>query len=156
MEELQDTHLLKKITASSSAVSRRLSGLLIVIGLILLTLGIATGYFFNQKAGNFTQVGEKESRQEANGSDKKSQIYGSADEKVFRDVAEGLLEKGGLDGEGSHKLIRPGGESQTAYLTSSTLDLDQFVGRKVKVWGETYRAQKAGWFMDVGRVEVLE
>lgn len=156
MEELQDTHILNKITTSAQVVSRRLSGLPIVIGLILLTFGIATGYFFNQKAGSITQVGEKESKTGVSGSVKESRVYGSADEKAFRDVTEGLLEKGGLDGEGSHKLIRPGGESQTAYLTSSTLNLDQFVGRKVKVWGETFRAQKAGWFMDVGRVEILE
>jgi len=34
--------------------------------------------------------------------------------------------------------------------------LDQFVGRKIQIWGETYKAQKAGWLMDVGRVKILE
>jgi len=66
------------------------------------------------------------------------------------------LEKNGLDGEGTHRLIREGGPSQTAYVTSSTLDLDQFAGRKVQVWGETFRAQKAGWLMDIGRLKILE
>ena len=68
---------------------------------------------------------------------------------------EGNLESGGINGEGTHKLIRPGGDSQTVYLTSSVLDLNQFVGKKVKVWGQTFSAKKAGWLMDVGRVEVL-
>ncbi len=68
----------------------------------------------------------------------------------------GTLEKGGIDGEGTHKLIREGGESQTAYLTSSIIDLDPLVGKKVQVWGETFKGQKAGWLMDVGRVKVLE
>jgi len=67
-----------------------------------------------------------------------------------------MLEQGGIEGEGSHKLTREGGESQTLYLTSTVVDLEQFVGRKVQVWGETFAAQKAGWLMDVGRVKVLE
>jgi len=75
---------------------------------------------------------------------------------TFSDTAEGVLEKGGINGEGSHKLIRPGGDSQTVYLTSSVVDLDELVGHKVAVWGETFAAQKAGWLMDVGRVKVLE
>ena len=64
--------------------------------------------------------------------------------------------RGGVDGEGSHHLVRPGGESQNVYLTSSIIDLDQFVGRSVKIWGATFEAQQAGWLMDVGRLQVLE
>lgn len=82
-------------------------------------------------------------------------VVGSADAKTFKDSAQGELESGGIDGEGTHKLIRPGGDSQTVVLTSSVLDLSQFEGKRVKVWGETFAAQKAGWLMDVGKVEVL-
>ena len=82
-------------------------------------------------------------------------VGGLPAEKVLRDSAEGTLEGGGIDGEGTHKLIRPGGVSQTVYLTSSLLDLEQYVGKKVKVWGETFAAKKAGWLMDVGKVEVV-
>jgi len=82
-------------------------------------------------------------------------VFGSADTETFKDSAQGYLEKGGLDGEGSHKLLRPGGESQTVYLTSSVTDLDKLSGMEVKVWGETFKAQKAGWLMDVGRIEVV-
>lgn len=80
---------------------------------------------------------------------------GSADTKTFPDSAQGQLESGGLNGDGTHKLIRTGGDSQTVYLNSSVLDLNQFVGKKVKIWGKTYSAKKAAWLMDVGRVEVL-
>lgn len=82
-------------------------------------------------------------------------VFGSADETPYKDSAEGYLEIGGLDGEGSHKLIREGGVSQTVYLTSSVTDLSKFNGMQVKVWGETFKAQKAGWLMDVGRVMVV-
>ena len=81
-------------------------------------------------------------------------VFGSADEKAFNTSATGVLDKGGLNGEGTHKLVRPGGISQTVYLTSSVIDLDQLVGHQVTIWGETFKGQKAGWLMDVGRVKV--
>ena len=62
-------------------------------------------------------------------------IFGLEDEKTFRDQAQGIVVKGGIDGEGSHHLMRPGGESQNVYMTSSTVDLDLFNDHKVKVWG---------------------
>lgn len=83
-------------------------------------------------------------------------VVGSTDTKSFRDSATGVLEKGGMDGEGTHHLTREGGPSQTAYLTSSVIDLDNYVGKKVKVFGETFTAQKAGWLMDAGKIEILE
>ena len=81
---------------------------------------------------------------------------GSTDTKTFRDTAQGSLEKGGLNGDGTHKLVRAGGPSQTVYLISSVVDLDEFVGKKIEVWGETFKGQNAGWLMDVGRVKILE
>jgi len=39
-------------------------------------------------------------------------------------------------------------------LTSSVVDLSQYEGKKVKVLGETQKAIKEGWLMDVGKVEV--
>lgn len=83
-------------------------------------------------------------------------IFGVADEETFADDTEGVLILGGLDGEGSHTLLRPGGVSQNVYLTSSVVDLGQFQNMRIRVWGETFKGQKAGWLMDVGRLEVLE
>lgn len=79
--------------------------------------------------------------------------------QTFRDEAEGTVEKNDeLDkyAQGTHKLLRPGGESQTAFLTSSVLDLDDYVGKKVKVYGETFGSSQVGWLMDVGKVETIE
>lgn len=82
--------------------------------------------------------------------------FGVPDTETFADTTEGVLISGGLDGEGSHTLLRPGGVSQNVYLTSSVVDLGQFQNMRVKIAGETFKGQKAGWLMDVGRLEVLE
>lgn len=125
-----------------------------IIGAVIIILsGIATGYILSRSHAFKKSL----PREGANPSDlKRGQAFGSEDTKTFRDTAEGTLEKGGVGQEGSHKLIRPGGDSQTAALTSSIVNLDQFIGRKIKVWGETQKASKAGWLMDVGRLEVQE
>lgn len=83
-----------------------------------------------------------------------TQSVGVKDTKLFPDSAEGIVKKGGIEGEGSHHLVRKGGKDQYVYLTSSSVDLNQFVDKKVKVWGKTYTAQTAGWLMDVGYVEI--
>ena len=84
----------------------------------------------------------------------KGKTFGSNDTKTFKDTTEGVLKEGGIEGEGQYHLERPGGESQNVYLTSSIVDLSQFLGKKIKVWGQTQKAEHAGWLMDVGRVEI--
>jgi len=81
---------------------------------------------------------------------------GSTNTATYRDTAIGVVEAGGLNGEGTHKLVRDGGPSQTVYLISSVIDLDQYVGKKVELWGLTLDAVKAPWLMDVGRLKLLE
>lgn len=81
---------------------------------------------------------------------------GIVDKKTFRDQARGILKEGGIDGEGNFHLERPGGPSQNVYLTSSTIDLSKYVGKEVKVYGETFAAEKAGWLMDVGFIEIIK
>ena len=83
-----------------------------------------------------------------------AQSAGVVDKKAFKDSAEGILREGGIDGEGNFHLERPGGVSQNVYLTSTTVDLSNYIGKKVKVWGQTFQAEKAGWLMDVGSVEM--
>jgi hypothetical protein len=87
---------------------------------------------------------------------KVGETYGSSKSDRFPDDAEGVLIHGGIEGEGTHRLLRAGGVSQTVCLTSSVLDLDLFVDHKIKVSGETFDTQKCQWFMDVGQVEILE
>ena len=83
-----------------------------------------------------------------------AQSAGVVDKKTFKDSVEGILREGGIDGEGNFHLERPGGVSQNVYLTSTTVDLSNYLGKKVKVWGQTFQAEKAGWLMDVGSVEM--
>jgi len=125
----------------------------IFLVILVVSLGIFTGYTLSGKKGKILSGGRGTVSQEkiVAGSE-----FGAKDAKSFKDTATGILEIGGLDGEGTHKLLREGGPSQTVYLTSSILDLDQFSGKKIQVWGETFKAQKAGWLMDVGKIKVLE
>ncbi len=76
--------------------------------------------------------------------------------KNFSDSAMGVIKSGGISGEGTHTLIREGGVTQNAALTSSVIDLDLFIDKKVEVKGETNDSNKAGWFMDVGSIKILE
>jgi len=115
-------------------------------------LGVGTGYLLTTSKGS---VGNS-STTGSMSSVPKGTIEGSEDTKTFKDTAEGVLAEGGKEGEGQFHLVRPGGESQYVYVTSSSVDLSKYVKRKVKIWGQTNTAQKVGWLMDVGRVEVLE
>ncbi len=122
----------------------------LALGVIIILLGTVSGYVLSQSSKSTMAGGMVTTTADG------KKAVGSSDNKVFRDQAEGTIEAGGMSGEGTHKLIRPGGDSQTVYLTSSVVNLDEFVGKKVRVWGETFSAKKAAWFMDVGRVEFLE
>jgi hypothetical protein len=138
---------------------KKVSGLFIALCLVAIIGGGATGagiYKLNAKGTNGGSFEGQPIQTVAGDKINNGQIFGSPNENDFKDSAEGYLEIGGLDGEGSHKLLREGGPSQTVYLTSSVTDLDKFKGMHVKVWGETFKGQKVGWLMDVGRVQVIE
>ena len=132
---------------------KSLTPLFIVLAIVL---GVSSGAVFKNLKGRSGSNMAGVNAPTAGISIKPGDVFGAKDENGFADEASGILEAGGINGEGTHKLIRSGGVSQTAYLTSSVLDLDQFVGFKITVWGETFSAQKAGWLMDVGRVKVEE
>jgi hypothetical protein len=129
---------------------------------IALVLGATTGVLLANKklaatggSTGGTSTGESVMPSDA-GSIKVGTIYGSKDEAGYPTNAEGILVAGGVGGEGSHHLVRPGGASQNVYLSSSVVDLDLVVGDRVQVWGQTMGAKKAGWLIDVGRLKVLE
>lgn len=124
----------------------------IIVFVLLAVLGIGTGFFLSQVT---KATGKQIIPLQTLGPSMKGKTFGSKDTATFKDTAEGELAEGGIEGEGQFHLVRPGGDSQNVYLTSSLVDLSQFVGRKIKVWGQTQKAQTAGWLMDVGRVEML-
>lgn len=123
-----------------------------IVLLVIILFGIGIGYagsYISAKTGTNLVPAALNPNSPVQG-----KIYGNGDTSVFKDTAEGILQKGGDQGDGEYHLVRTGGQSQYVYLTSSTLDLSQFVGSKIKVWGQTQSAQHAGWLMDVGKVEV--
>lgn len=130
-----------------------------LLPILVIVIVVAAGIFTGLVVSSRTKSSQIESKTKAaiseeslSGEQKKSFS------QTFRDQAEGTVEKNSdLDkyAQGTHKLLRPGGESQTAYLTSSVLDLDDFIGKKVKVYGETFGSSKVGWLMDVGKVEII-
>ena len=123
----------------------------IIFLVIIVLLGVGTGFMLSRYT---VQTGKSIVPGISMSNVQKGKTYGSNDTTTFKDTAEGTLKEGGIEGEGQFHLERPGGESQNVYMTSSLVDLSQFLGHKVKVWGQTQKAQKAGWLMDVGRVEV--
>ncbi len=149
----QTSPIMHNLTNGAPFPLTKVAILLFVISL----LGIGTGYFLAQGSntnGGSGLVGKLMN----NSAVEKGKIYGEQDEKTFKmhEVPEGVLKPGGIEGEGEYHLERDGGPARFVYLTSSLVDLSQFVNRKVKVWGQTQKAEKAGWLMDVGRVQVVE
>jgi hypothetical protein len=128
-----------------------------IIGLlaVIIIFGVLSGFLF---AGNKISSGGATNSLGSVinlNSAPKGTVVGSNDTKTFKDSAEGVVKEGGINGEGAFHLVRPGGDSQNVYLTSSIVDLSKFVNKKIKVWGQTQKAQSAGWLMDVGKIEVL-
>lgn len=117
---------------------------------LLVLLGIGTGFLLSKKTGIAGSLGGPTPAVINTG-----KTVGSTDTKTFNTTADGVLRKGGSDGEGTYHLDRTGGPSQTAYLISSVVDLDQFVGKTVRVWGQTMQPKKVSWLMDVGKVELI-
>ena len=135
---------------------KKSSKALALAAIIAIGAGVATGFgTYKLAARTGVAPGAQPIQKVAGDNVQNGQVFGSADVSTFKDSAQGYLEQGGLEGEGSHRILRPGGETQTVYITSSVTDLDKLVGMEVKVWGETFKGQKAGWLMDVGRIEVL-
>lgn len=125
----------------------------VLVALIVVLAGVGSGWLLSGKARGGGLTGSKNV---ASGVTSGSKEAGMTDESTFRDSAEGTLGKGGIEGEGTHHLVRDGGPGSYVYLTSTVIDLESFSGKKVKVWGETISARKAGWLMDVGKIKVIE
>ena len=142
-------HMLKsfpRIIGSKSTLTLILGSVAVVL------VGVATGWFFSgvslgqsEKTGVELSEGEKEPGE-----------LGTITNGDKLNEAEGVLKVGGIKGEGNYNLERPGGASQTVYLTSTTIDLQPMVDKKVHVWGETLSAVNAPWLMDVVKVKVVE
>lgn len=117
----------------------------VILGVVIisLVLGVLTGYIISGKNSAIPTAGQPKNPQQ--------------DTRTFRDFAEGTLTARPQPKdpseyvEGTHLLQREGEVSVA--LTSSVVDLSKYEGKKIKVFGETQKALKEGWLMDVGIVE---
>ncbi|EKE04959.1 MAG: hypothetical protein ACD_19C00427G0006 [uncultured bacterium] len=140
----------RKFNDSSASTKKNI--MLGVISVVVVLAGIGAGYLFSGVGKNSGGLGSNSentiivSKNEA----------GISDESKFSTTTEGVLEEGGIGGEGTYHLVRGNGPSQYAYLTSSVVDLGVFVGKKVQIWGETVSGKKAGWLIDVSKIKVME
>ncbi len=125
------------------------SMVILAVYVVLILFGLGTGYILSHKSTSGAAMVVTTGT-----AGNPAKVAGVQDASKFTNCPVGTLDKGGIDGEGTHHLTRPGGPSQTAYLISSIIDLDQYVGLKVKVCGATLQALKAPWLMDVERLEV--
>jgi len=137
-----------------AASSKSTPVVIVAVYVVLILLGVGTGYLLSQKGGGSGAAADTSSVVANNGISAEGKIVGVQDASKYTNCPTGKLEKGGIDGEGTHHLVREGGPSQTAYLTSSIIDLDAYAGKTVKVCGETMQALHAPWLMDVERLEL--
>lgn len=141
-----------KITKSFITVDNP-KKLLLTVVIISVVLGVMTGYVLSTKSkngGSLTSAGLSLSPAK----------NAQSDTRTFRDFAEGTIRVRPQPSdtlkytEGTHFLERQG--AVPVALTSSVVDLSKYEGKKVKVFGETQKALKEGWLMDVGKVEEIK
>lgn len=143
---MHEDHPLKSFNNSSS-----LTKFMMIVLVVALIGGVGTGYVLAQNGGSSSQPSNL-----INIGETKPQTA-SQDNRTFRDFAEGKITVKPQPSdpteysEGTHLLIRQ--NAQPVALTSSVVDLSQYEEKNVKVYGETQKALKEGWLMDVGRVE---
>ena len=134
--------------------------ILLILAVLALSLGFWGSRLLSTKSNSIAKVAQNalitnpetitdQNQVEVN------KLYGNLS-KAFKDTATGTIEKGSINGEGTHILNRAGGASQRASLTSSVIDLDLFVGKKVEVKGETNASTKTSWLLDVGTIKIVE
>lgn len=116
----------------------------------VVVLGVTSAWLISSKIVNKSATGA------APGVKVSSTEAGSLDPKVTYDDATGNLVDGGLNNQGTQHLERDGGPSHYVYLTSTVIDLGGFVGKKVRVWGQTLASKKVGWLMDVAKIQVVQ
>ena len=125
--------------------------IMITLAVVVVGAGIASGWVLSGSS----LLGEKSKGGEVSSKEKLLSKEMDIDESQF-DTAEGILKKGGLENEGTHRLERGDDTSKNVYLTSTAISLDGFIDKEVQIWGETIAGQEAGWLMDVAKVRVLK
>lgn len=130
-----------------------------VVIVMAIIIGFAISRFFPSQTNSVNQEDSLVANQAAQvieGEElKPGVVYGNTSQ-TFSDTTFGTVVAGGVNGEGTHTLEREGGVTQNAALTSSVVDLDLFIGKKVEVFGETNTSRKANWLLDVGNIKIID
>lgn len=144
-EKLEQETITKPLTSPFKNLNR----ILLAVVAVSLLAGVGSGFFL---------VKQKPLETLSPLSEGKTPDTPQQDTRTFRDFAEGTIQKRpapkneGEYVEGTHFLVREA--AVPVALTSSVVDLSLYEGKGVKVFGETQKAIKEGWLMDVGKVEV--
>lgn len=145
MENSAADNLIKPLSSSSQTVK-----LIVAVLALTIALGGVTGYIMANKHSNSPSTPASTSTPPKTA---------QQDTQTFKDFAEGIIKPnpaGSADyTEGTHLLIRDNNPTPVA-LTSSVVDLSQYEGKKVRVYGETQKAITQGWLMDVGKIEIIK
>lgn len=149
MDQPADEAVMQSFSPKKTGKNSNMKIVGIFIAVIL--FGLGSGYVLASKNSSSDNSGSNVSLMGA----EKGKIFGAESTKGFDSPAEGIIKEGGIEGEGAFHMERPGGDDQTVYLTSSSVDIGKFINKKVRVWGKSQDAQHAGWLLDVGRLEVL-
>jgi hypothetical protein len=140
----------KDSLAKPLSLPSKLPKILLAVIVFSLIAGSTTGYLMANKGSSSKSLGS---------TSPEAPKVASQDSQTFRDFAEGTIKAKAEPKdstqytEGTHILEREG--AVPVALTSSVVDLSEYEGKKVKVYGETQKALKEGWLMDVGKVEEL-
>lgn len=124
------------------------------LAILVIFAGIGSGYFLSNRASAKNGGVKISSKSEAVVTEKEAEAPNFDEENS--DSAEGVLNIGSIQGEGTHYLDRGAGEQKYVYLTSTVINLKNYVGKKVQVWGNTLAATNAPWLMDVQKIKVIE
>ena len=132
--------LIKPVASFPRAFDRK-NLVFVSLALVIVLAGVGTGWLLSG--------GVKKTSIPLVESNVSKEVTSAGSGECKFDTTQGDLKSGGVDGEGTHRLEKEGGPSQNVYLTSTVLDLESFVGKKVEVCGETIAGKRAGWLMDV-------
>ncbi len=161
LNENKDEPLIHQLEVEQKSTSDMSLRSMFILFLLVIVAGITSGFAVNYFTKSGVTIGggaDSSKKATAEASTEKCKDIMTADEKkTFKDDAEGTLKDGGHEsGEGSFHLERnKKDDSQTAYLTSDSVDLSPYVGKKVRIYGETFASQNVGWLINVGCVELL-
>ena len=150
IHRLDEQNTAKPVKTQTVNNPKKWAGILIAV--IVVVLALTLGRWTAQLTASSDQSLPQVTYTQESGSG--GNAFGQKNEKLCPDEAEGTIKVGGIDGEGTHHLVRKGGKDQYVYLTSSTVDLSLVENKKVQVWGQTYAAKTAGWLMDICYLEI--